>query len=68
MRALAVPTSTRSSPILLHGQCDADGVAVHHLDHRPQPDLDILVPAVLEGAINYLRSGQPNSRPKPRRC
>ena len=23
----------------------------------PQPDLDVLVPAVLDGAINYLRSG-----------
>jgi mannose-6-phosphate isomerase len=23
----------------------------------PQPDLDVLVPAVLEGAVNYLRSG-----------
>ena len=32
--------------------------AVHDVDHRPQPDLDVLVPAVIDGAINYVRSGE----------
>ena len=58
MRALAV-SDLDPFIALLHGQCDADGLRALFTTWItfPQPDLDILVPAVLEGAINYLRSG-----------
>ena len=44
---------------LLSGQSDADGLRALFTTWItfPQPDLDVLVPAVLDGAINYLRSG-----------
>jgi mannose-6-phosphate isomerase len=44
---------------LLRGQSDADGLRALFTTWitAPQPDLDALVPAVLDGAINYLRSG-----------
>ncbi|WP_197380542.1 mannose-6-phosphate isomerase, class I [Mycolicibacterium mengxianglii] len=44
---------------LLVGQPDADGLRALFTTWitAPQPDLDVLVPAVLDGAINYLRSG-----------
>jgi mannose-6-phosphate isomerase len=44
---------------LLAGQSDADGLRALFTTWitAPQPDLDVLVPAVLDGAINYLRSG-----------
>ncbi len=44
---------------LLHGQSDADGLRALFTTWItfPQPDLDVLVPAVLEGAVHYLRSG-----------
>lgn len=43
---------------LLTGQPDADGLRALFTTWitAPQPDLDVLVPAVLDGAINYLRS------------
>ncbi|MFN8087364.1 MAG: mannose-6-phosphate isomerase, class I [Mycobacterium sp.] len=58
MRALAV-SDLDPFIALLHGQCDADGLRALFTTWItfPQPDLDILVPAVLDGAINYLRSG-----------
>ena len=44
---------------LLQGQSDADGLRALFTTWitAPQPDLDVLVPAVLDGAINYVRSG-----------
>lgn len=44
---------------LLAGQRDQDGLRALFTTWItcPQPDLDVLVPAVLDGAINYLRSG-----------
>ena len=45
---------------LLAGQPDADGLRALFTTWitAPQPDLDVLVPAVLEGAIAYIRSGR----------
>jgi mannose-6-phosphate isomerase len=45
---------------LLAGQPDADGLRALFTTWitAPQGDLDLLVPTVLEGAINYLRSGE----------
>ncbi|GAB3230225.1 mannose-6-phosphate isomerase, class I [Mycolicibacterium hippocampi] len=45
---------------LLAGESDADGLRALFTTWItcPQPDLDRLVPAVLDGAISYLRSGQ----------
>jgi len=58
MRALGV---TELDPYigLLSGEGDADGLRALFTTWitAPQPDLDVLVPAVLDGAINYLRSG-----------
>lgn len=44
---------------LLNGQPDADGLRALFTTWitAPQPDLDVLVPAVLDGAIDYVRSG-----------
>ncbi|MGB8503034.1 mannose-6-phosphate isomerase, class I [Mycobacterium sp.] len=44
---------------LLKGQPDADGLRVLFTTWitAPQPHLDVLVPAVLDGAIHYVRSG-----------
>lgn len=44
---------------LLAGQADADGLRALFTTWitAPQADLDALVPAVLDGAVNYLRSG-----------
>ncbi|MBX7434424.1 mannose-6-phosphate isomerase, class I [Mycobacterium sp. Y57] len=44
---------------LLAGQCDADGLRALFTTWItfPQPDLDELVPLVIDGAINYVRSG-----------
>jgi mannose-6-phosphate isomerase len=44
---------------LLSGQADADGLRALFTTWitAPQADLDILVPLVLDGAVNYLRSG-----------
>jgi mannose-6-phosphate isomerase len=44
---------------LLAGQADADGLRALFTTWitAPQADLDVLVPAVLDGAVNYLRSG-----------
>ncbi len=58
MRSLAV-SDLDPFVALLHGQPDADGLRVLFTTWitAPQPDLDVLVPAVLDGAIHYLRSG-----------
>ncbi|WP_304111975.1 mannose-6-phosphate isomerase, class I [Mycolicibacterium bacteremicum] len=57
MRALSVP---ELAPFitLLKDQSDADGLRALFTTWItfPQPDLDVLVPSVLDGAINYLRS------------
>ena len=44
---------------LLAGQPDADGLRALFTTWitAPQPDLDVLVPAVIDGAINYVRTG-----------
>jgi mannose-6-phosphate isomerase len=44
---------------LVSGQSDGHGLRALFTTWitAPQPDLDVLVPAVLEGAINYIRSG-----------
>ena len=59
MRALAVADL---DPFinLLADQSDADGLRALFTTWitAPQPDLDVLVPAVLDGAIDYLRSGE----------
>jgi mannose-6-phosphate isomerase len=58
MRALAVP---RLEPYiaLLAGQSDASGLRALFTTWitAPQSDLDELIPAVLEGAVGYIRSG-----------
>ncbi|MGV9797967.1 mannose-6-phosphate isomerase, class I [Mycobacterium sp. NPDC003449] len=45
---------------LLAGQADADGLRALFTTWitAPQPDLDVLVPAVLDGAVQYIRSGE----------
>lgn len=59
MRALAV-SDLDPFIMLLKDQSDADGLRALFTTWItfPQPDLDVLVPAVLDGAINYIRSGQ----------
>ena len=58
LQALAVPTL---DPFinLLAGQDDAAGLRALFTTWitAPQADLDVLVPAVLDGAVDYLRSG-----------
>ena len=58
MRALAV-SDLDPFIALLQGQSDADGLRALFTTWitAPQPDLDVLVPAVIDGAINYVRSG-----------
>ncbi|MDH6242449.1 mannose-6-phosphate isomerase, class I [Mycobacterium sp. OTB74] len=58
MRALAV-ADLDSYINLLEGQPDGEGLRALFTTWitAPQPDLDILVPAVLDGAVNYVRSG-----------
>lgn len=57
LRALAVP-ALDPYVHLLSDQSDADGLRALFTTWitAPQPDLDVLVPRVLEGAINYIRS------------
>lgn len=57
MRALAV-TDLDPFVNLLVGQPDADGLRALFTTWitAPQPDLDVLVPAVIDGAIHYVRS------------
>ncbi|MGU3500225.1 mannose-6-phosphate isomerase, class I [Mycobacterium sp. C31M] len=59
MRALAV-SDLDPFITLLKDQSDADGLRALFTTWItfPQPDLDVLVPAVLDGAINYIRSGE----------
>jgi len=58
MRALEVP---RLEPFigLLADQSDASGLRALFTTWitAPQPDLDALIPAVLDGAVSYIRSG-----------
>lgn len=58
MRALGVP-ALDPFIALLEGQPDADGLRALFTTWitAPQPDLDVLVPAVLDGAVSYIRSG-----------
>lgn len=58
MRALAV-SDLDPYINLLAGQSDAAGLRAVFTTWitLPQPDLDVLVPAVLDGAVNYIRSG-----------
>lgn len=56
---------------LADAQSDADGLRALFTTWitAPQPDLDVLVPAVLEGAIQYLSSAAGRIPPRrPRRC
>jgi mannose-6-phosphate isomerase len=59
LRALAVP---ELDPYvgLLSGQADADGLRALFTTWitAPQATLDVLVPAALDGAVNYLQSGE----------
>lgn len=59
MRALEVP-ALEHFIALLSGTADADGLRALFTTWitAPQPDLDVLVPAVLDGAIAYIRSGE----------
>jgi mannose-6-phosphate isomerase len=59
LRALAV-SDLDPFVNLLAEQPDADGLRALFTTWitAPQPDLDVLVPAVLDGAIQYLRSGR----------
>lgn len=58
LRALAVP-ELDPYLALLAGQPDAEGLRALFTTWitAPQPDLDQMIPAVLEGAVRYLRSG-----------
>ncbi|HOB50149.1 MAG TPA: mannose-6-phosphate isomerase, class I [Mycobacterium sp.] len=58
MRALAVP-ALEPYIALLAETSDADGLRVVFTTWitLPQPDLDVLIPAVLEAAVAYIRSG-----------
>ena len=58
MKALAV-SDLDPFVDLLSGQPEADGLRALFTTWitAPQPDLDVLVPAVIEGAIHYIRSG-----------
>jgi mannose-6-phosphate isomerase len=59
MQALAVPALDPYIG-LLSGESDADGLRALFTTWitAPQPQLDVLVPTVLDGAVNYIRSGQ----------
>ena len=59
MHALAV-TDLDPFVNLLSDQSDADGLRALFTTWitAPQPDLDVLVPAVIDGAIHYVRSGK----------
>lgn len=67
MRALGVP-ELEPYIALLTGQSDADGLRALFTTWitAPQPDLDMLIPAVLEGAVEYLRSGATTFAPEVR--
>ena len=58
MRALGV-RQLEPYIALLTGQTDADGLRALFTTWitAPQPDVDALIPAVLEGAVGYIRSG-----------
>ena len=55
---------------LLYDQSEADGLRALFTTWitAPQQDLDVLVPAVIDGAIHYVRSGQEEIRRRPGRC
>jgi mannose-6-phosphate isomerase len=58
MEALAVSDLDPYLELLI-GQTDGDGLRALFTTWitAPQPDLDVLVPAVIDGAISYVRSG-----------
>jgi mannose-6-phosphate isomerase len=58
LAALDVP-GLESSIALLGSDCDADGLRALFTTWitAPQPDLDALIPAVLHGAVDYVRGG-----------
>ena len=58
MRALAVP-QLEPYIVLLTDQSDSSGLRALFTTWitAPQPDIDAVIPAVLEGAVNYIRSG-----------
>ncbi|MGI9163580.1 MAG: mannose-6-phosphate isomerase, class I [Mycobacterium sp.] len=58
MRALAVP-QLEPYIALLADQSDASGLRALFTTWitAPQPDIDAVIPAVLEGAVSYIRSG-----------
>ena len=58
LRALAV-SDLDAFIALLNDQSDADGLRALFTTWitAPQPDIDVLVPVVLDGAINYVASG-----------
>ncbi|GBE65684.1 mannose-6-phosphate isomerase, class I [Mycobacterium sp. MFM001] len=58
LRALSVP-DLEPFLHLLNDQSDADGLRALFTTWitAPQPDIDALIPAVLDGAINYITSG-----------
>lgn len=58
MRALAV-SDLDPFVALLSGQADAEGLRALFTTWitAPQSDLDVLIPAVLDGAVHYIRSG-----------
>ena len=53
---------------LLYDQSEADGLRALFTTRitTPQQDLDVLVPAVIDGAIHYVRSGQEEIRRRSR--
>ena len=69
MRALAV-TDLDPFVNLLSDQSDADGLRALFTTWitAPQPDLNVLVPAVIDGAIHYVRSGKKEFAAEPRLC
>lgn len=65
MRALAVP-QLEPYIVLLTDQSDASGLRALFTTWitAPQPDIDAVIPAVLEGAVNYIRSGAKEFAPE----
>ena len=71
-RAVARAEGFKPRPFvgLLYDQSEADGLRALFTTRitTPQQDLDVLMPAVIDGAINYARSGQEEIRRRPGRC
>ena len=69
-RAVARAEGFKPRPFvgLLYDQSEADGLRALFTTRitTPQQDLDVLVPAVIDGAIHYVRSGQEEIRRRSR--